>query len=366
MATVEELAALVEGVVQGDGRAEVAGFNDLERAKQGEITFLADAKLVDKLARCRASALITTPALAPALAPILAGQESGVGRNLILVDNPYLAATRIQNHLLAQPFVATGIHPRAVIGEDCHLPGEVSIGPGVVLGDGVRLGQRVRLAAGVVVGDEVSIGDDVTIHPNVTIYPRSIIGNRVVVHGGTVLGSDGFGYATDRQGRHHKRPHLGLVRIEDDVEIGANCCIDRGTFGETVIKAGSKIDNLVQIGHNVVVGENSLLVAQVGIAGSTVLERHVVVGGQVGIAGHLRIGPGVMMAAKSGVHNNQAAGAVIAGIPAINHKQWLRVSAATGKLPDLLRQVRDLRRQVAALQAGQPAPLKQDKESGDE
>lgn len=359
MATVDQLAAMVGGEVVGDGGIEVAGLNDLERAGTGELTFLADPALIGKLEQCRASALITSHSLA---------QQSGhpAGLTVILVDNPYLAATRIQNFLLAGPFVATGVQDGAMIGEECVIPREVSIAPGVVLGRRVTLGRRVSLAAGVVVGDDAVIGDEVTIHPNVTIYPGCVIGNRVIVHGGSVLGSDGFGYATDKAGRHHKRQHLGIVRIEDDVEIGANCCIDRGTFGETLIGAGTKIDNLVQIGHNVVVGENSLLVAQVGIAGSTVLERQVVLGGQVGLAGHLRIGAGVMVAAQSGVHNNQPPGTKLAGSPAINHRKWLRAITALGQLPELLREVRTLRRQVATLTSGEPSNLQPGKESGNE
>ncbi len=359
MTTVGELAALVDGVVEGDGGLEISGFNDLDGSGPQDITFLGHSALATRLEQCRAAALITSPDLAKKVSP-------PDGLSIILVDNPYLAATKIQNFLLAEPFIAAGVHDGAVIGEACVVPREVSIAPGAVLGRGVRLGSRVSLAAGVVVGDDTTIGDDVVIHPNVTIYPRCVIGDRVIVHGGTVIGSDGFGYATDKQGHHHKRPHLGTVCIENDVEIGANCCIDRGTFGETLIRAGTKIDNLVQIGHNVVVGENSLLVAQVGIAGSTVTDRQLVMGGQSALAGHLKIGAGVMVAAKSGVHNNQEAGAVVAGIPAINHKKWLRTSAVMGKLPDLFREVRELRRQVAALTSGESSNLQPDKESGDE
>ncbi|ADH85565.1 UDP-3-O-(3-hydroxymyristoyl)glucosamine N-acyltransferase [Desulfurivibrio alkaliphilus] len=359
MATIKELAAMVDGILAGDGDVMVTGLNDLERAGPQEVTFLADHKLADKLARCRAGALIISPPLAEQC-------TIPAGMALIKVSNPYLAATRIQNFLLATPFAPTGVHPGALIGEDCSIPEEVSIAAGAVLGHRVRLGRRVKLEAGVVVGDDSVIGDDVVLHANVTVYPRSVLGNRVIVHSGSVLGSDGFGYATDRQGNHHKRAHLGIVRIEDDVEIGANCCVDRGTFGETLIKSGAKIDNLVQIGHNVVVGENTLIVAQAGIAGSTVLDRQVVLGGQVALNGHLRIGAGVMVAAKSGVHNDQEPGAVVSGMPAIEHKKWLRASIAFGKLPDLVREVRELRRQVATLSADNQANNNSGKESGDE
>ncbi|MFH7319997.1 UDP-3-O-(3-hydroxymyristoyl)glucosamine N-acyltransferase [Desulfurivibrio sp. D14AmB] len=338
MATLKELAALVDGEVVGEESLEISGFNDLENAGAGEISFLADLKRQKQLASCRAAALIVPRKLEPV-----------DGRPLLRVDNPYLAATLIQNFFTAQPFVAAGIHPSAVIGEGCRLPAEVTIGPLVVLGKGVRLGQRVAIGAGVAIGDQVEIGEEVVIHPNVTIYPRCRIGNRVIIHAGSVIGSDGFGYATTAQGKHVKRAHQGVVVVGDEVEIGANVCVDRATFGETVIGAGTKIDNLVQVGHNVEIGENCLLVAQVGIAGSTRLGKLVVLGGQAGIAGHLELADGVMVAGQSGVHNNQPAGARVAGYPAIDYKKWLRASAAAARLPEMVRELRELRRQVEQL-----------------
>lgn len=360
MATLTELAAMVEGVVEGDGEITITGLNDLERAGPGELAFLADSGRLDKLERCRASALI----ISRTRVELPQFNEAKVA--LLRVSNPYLAATRIQNFFLAAPFKALGVHSSAVIGENCRIPAEVSIAAGVILGTGVELGARVQLAAGAVIGDNAVLGDDVVIHPNVTLYPQTVIGHRVIIHAGSVIGSDGFGYATDGEGRHHKRSHLGRVRIEDDVEIGANVCIDRGTFGETLIKAGSKIDNLVQIAHNVEIGENSLVVAQVGIAGSTRLGRQVVLGGQTGVAGHLQIGAGVMVAAKSGVHNNQPAGAVIAGAPAIDHKKWRRSIVALARLPEMLRELRDLRRQLTELTAGERSEKQAGKETGNE
>ena len=335
MATVAELAELVAGELVGDGAVIVDGFNDLQRAGAGEITFLADRKRLPELAACRAAALIGPKDL-----------PASDQRPLIRVANPYLAAARIQQFLEARPFVAGGVAAGAVIGADCLIPAAVTIGPGVVLGDRVRLGDKVTIGPNTVIGDGVEIGDETVIHPNVTVYPGCLIGRRVIIHAGSVIGSDGFGYATDRQGRHYKRLHKGIVRIGDEVEIGANVCIDRATFGETLIGAGSKIDNLVQIGHNAEVGENCLLVAQVGISGSCRLGRQVVMGGQSALAGHISMGDGVMIAAQAGVHNNQPAGAVVAGSPAIAHKQWLRASVLAGKLPEIHKELRELRRQV--------------------
>lgn len=333
-ATVAELAALVGGETAGEGGVTVSSLADLAGAGEQEIAFLVDPRRAAQLAASRAAAFIV-PAKLPAV------EES---RPLLRVADPYLAAAKIHHFFLNQPFVAGGVHPTAVIGADCWLSAEVSIGPLAVLGDGVRLGERVTIGAGAVLGKGVEIGADTIIYPNVTIYDHSLIGERVIIHSGSVIGSDGFGYAFDpAAGRHLKRPHVGRVRIEDEVEIGANCCIDRGTFGETVIRSGAKFDNLVQIGHNVEIGENALLVAQSGVAGSTSIGRLAVLGGQVGVAGHLKIGDRVMIAAKSGVHDNQEAGAVVAGIPAIPHRQWLRVSAAIAKLPEMVKELRALK-----------------------
>ena len=206
----------------------------------------------------------------------------------------------------------------------------------------------LAIAIGEVVDDAI-IGDDVVLYANVTIGHHCQIGHRVIIHSGAVIGSDGFGYATDGNGHHLKRPQVGMVQIDDDVEIGANTCIDRATFGKTWIKRGTKIDNLVQLAHNVVIGEDALLVAQVGMAGSTTTGNGVVLGGQVGLSGHIHLGDRVMVAAKSGVHDNQPSGAVVAGIPAIPHKTWLRSSAAYAKLPEMVRELRELRRKVAEL-----------------
>lgn len=334
-ATVAELAALVAGEAAGEGRVMISGLADLAGAGEQDISFLADPRRAAQMSASRAAAFIV-----PASLPT--GPES---RPLIRVSDPYLAAAKIHHFFLTRPFVAVGVHPTAVVGADCLVPAEVGIGPLAVLGNGVRLGERVTIGAGAVIGNQVEIGADSVIHPNVTIYDHSVIGERVIVHSGSVVGSDGFGYAFDpAAGRHCKRPHVGRVRIEDEVEIGANCCIDRATFGETVIRRGAKLDNLVQIGHNVEIGENALLVAQAGVAGSTRIGRLAILGGQVGVAGHLEIGERVMVAGKSGVHNNQEAGAVVAGIPAIPHRQWLRVSAVIARLPEMVKELRELKK----------------------
>jgi UDP-3-O-[3-hydroxymyristoyl] glucosamine N-acyltransferase len=268
------------------------------------------------------------------------------------VRNPYLAVARIHALFVEEPFVATGIDARAVVGQDCHIPAEVAISPLVYLGNRVRLGQRVTLHPGVVVYDDAVIGDDVVLYANVTIGHHCRVGNRVIIHSGAVIGSDGFGYATDEKGRHVKRPQVGMVQIDADVEIGANACIDRATFGKTWIKRGTKIDNLVQLGHNVIIGEDALLVAQVGMSGSVTTGSNVVIGGQVGLAGHIHLGDRVMIAAKSGVTKSLEPGVMVGGIPAIPQKNWLRSSAAYAQLPEMVRELRELKRKVAELSRG--------------
>ncbi|MEN8188734.1 MAG: UDP-3-O-(3-hydroxymyristoyl)glucosamine N-acyltransferase [Thermodesulfobacteriota bacterium] len=335
--TLQSLAELVDGELAGDGSVEIDNLNTIEDATPSEICFVVKAAQADGLENCNAGAAIVPREV-----------ESGP-MPLIRVRDPYFASAIIQNHLLARPFVAEGVHARAHVAENCELGREISIGPMAVLGKGVRLGERVRIDSGSVIGDGVEIGDDCWLKANVTVEHGCRIGSRVTIHPGTVIGSDGYGYATDSRGFHVKRPQLGIVVIEDDVEIGANCCVDRATFGETRIKSGTKIDNLVQVAHNVVVGENSFLVAQVGIAGSTTLGRNVALGGQSAVAGHLKIGDMVMAAAKSGIHSNLESGAKVGGIPAIPMKKFARVAAAIPRLPEIIKELRRLRKDVAAL-----------------
>ncbi|HCC55190.1 MAG TPA: UDP-3-O-(3-hydroxymyristoyl)glucosamine N-acyltransferase [Desulfobulbaceae bacterium] len=340
-----ELAALVEGELVGDPEVLIGGVADFDSAVKGEITFVADLKRGARLEECKASAIIVPLTVIEISTPA------------IRVKNPYLAMARIHTLFVEEPFIANGIDARAVIGQDCHIPAEVAISPLVYVGNRVRMGQRVTLHPGVVVYDDVVIGDDVVLYANVTIGHGCLVGSRVIIHSGAVIGSDGFGYATDGNGRHVKRPQVGVVQIDDEVEIGANTCIDRATFGKTWVKRGTKIDNLVQLGHNVMVGEDSLLVAQSGLAGSVTTGNNVILGGQVGVAGHIHLGDRVMVAAKSGVHNNLEPGAIVSGMPAIIHKNWLRSSAAYAKLPEMVLELRELRRKVAELTKGKDGSL---------
>lgn len=340
MVSVDYLASMVDGEVEGDGTALIHGFAPLNSAGPGEISFLAKAKDEGLLAASEGTAFI-----------VPAGVNAGGDKPLIRVKDPYLAVAIIHSHLIEKPFESKGIHPRAHVGADGRLGKEISIGPLAVIGDSVVIGERVSIEAGVVVGDNVTIGDDTTIKANVTIYHECTIGDRVTIHSGTVVGSDGYGYSANKLGEHIKRPQVGIVRIDNDVEIGANCTIDRAAYGTTWIKSGTKIDNLVQVAHNVIIGENSLIVAQVGLAGSTTLGRNVVMGGQSATTGHIVLGDQVMVAARGAPHTDHPKGAVLGGAPAIPIRQWAKASAVFAKLPELRKNVRKNSKAIARLES---------------
>jgi UDP-3-O-[3-hydroxymyristoyl] glucosamine N-acyltransferase len=337
--TLAELSHMVEGELHGDPDITIHGLADLASAAAGDIAFLVKAAAagIETLKTSQGSAFIVPHTL------------DYDDKPLIKVTNPYLAAAIIQNFFQTQPFQATGISPKSAIGSNCDIPEETSIGPLVSIGDRVKLGKRVTIHPGVVIGNDVVIGDDCIFYPNVTVYHSCTIGSQVIIHSGTVIGSDGFGFATDELGNHVKWPHLGTVQIDDNVEIGAGVTIDRGTFGKTHIMQGTKMDDQVHIGHNVKIGQNCLLVAQVGIAGSASLGKNVVIGGQTAIKGHIHLDDGVMVAGKSGVNSSVAKGSIVSGFPAIPHKEWLRASVIYTKLPKLNNDLRDMKKKVVKM-----------------
>lgn len=335
--TLGELAELLGAKVVGDANVVITGVSGLDEAGEGQITFLANPKYAGKVATTHAAAVIVPP-----------GADTH-GRNALEIANPYLAFAKTVTLFHVQPAAPRGVMPGAFVGENVAMGADVTLHPGAVVCDGATLGNRVTLHPGAVVYEGAVLGDDVVLHANVSIRERCRLGNRVVIHNGTVVGSDGFGYAFEGRG-HYKIPQVGIVVVEDDVEIGANATIDRAAMGATLIRKGSKIDNLVQIGHNCVIGEHCLLVSQVGVSGSTKLGDYVTLGGQVGVAGHLQIGPRVMIGAKSGVHNSVAAGEVLTGIPAMPHKQWLRSAMAFPKLPEMRKTISSLEKRVAELE----------------
>lgn len=334
---VEELAGLVGGEVAGDGHFSVSGVADLQSASKSDISFLLKSSQDSLLAETSAGAVVV---------PL----DTETKLPAIKVKNPALAITLIHQSFLEKEFSATGVHVSALIGDRCQISKSVSIGPQVVVGQNVKIGERVTLEAGVVLDDDVVIGDDVIVMANVVIRSGTVIGNRVIIQSGTVIGSDGFGYVHDEHGRHIKRPHVGIVILEDEVEIGANSCVDRATFGATIIKKGTKLDNLVQVAHNVTLGEGCLLASQSGVAGSTTLGRGVVLGGQVAVTDHVTMGDGAMAGGKAGVAGSVNSGSVVSGYPAIDHRTWLRASSAFSKLPQLVKDVRDLAKKIANLE----------------
>ena len=337
-ATLDELAVLVNGKIIGDSQLRVTGLNSLELAESGQLTFINSIKLADKLIGSRASACIVP------------SNYSEADISLLQVENVDLASAQIHNYLLKEPFQATGIHERAVIGVDCSISEQVSIGPLVSIGDRVQIGNRVKIEPGVVIGDDVQIGEGCVLHANAVVAYGCTLGKRVVLHHGAMIGSDGFGFATDPQtGIHVNKPQVGTVQLDDDVQIGANSCVDRAAFGVTHIKSGVRIDNQVMVGHNCVVGETSILVGQSGMAGSSTLGRNVVLAARAAVGGHIHLDDGVMVAALAGVHNNQKKGAVVGGVPAIDVKKWGRASVAFARLPDMIREVKRLRKEFDRL-----------------
>ena len=334
--TLNDLARLVGGTLTGDGRTLIRAVNGIKEAGPGEITFLANSKYAPLLASTKASAVIVAEGTS---APIPA----------LSVRNPDLAFAKIAEHLNGSSVrPAPGIHSSAVVAKTATLGKNVSIGPCCVIEEAASIGDNATLHAQVFVGRETTIGPDALIYPQVVVRERCSIGARVILHSGVVIGSDGFGYATDK-GVHHKIPQVGIVVIEDDVELGANVTVDRARFGRTVIGQGTKVDNLVQIGHNVVLGRGCLLVSQAGIAGSTRLGDHVVMAGQSGLIGHLDIADGAIITAQSGVTKDVPAGVVMSGSPATDRRTHLKELAALSKLPEALREIRKLREELEEL-----------------
>jgi UDP-3-O-[3-hydroxymyristoyl] glucosamine N-acyltransferase len=331
--TTAEIAKHLEGEVVGDAAATLKGFAPAASAKPGDLTFAENEEYFARAEQSAATAIIADE------------RFKSAKKILIRVPNARIAFAKAMALFFPERTWVAGIHPTAVIAASAKVDASVHIGPHCVVGERVRIGARSVLQAGDVVGDDCKLADDVNLFPNVTIYPRAEIGQRVRIHAGTVVGSDGFGYVQDG-GVHRKVPQIGNVIIGDDVEIGANVTIDRGALGPTVIGKGTKIDNLVQIAHNVEIGEGTLIISQVGISGSCKLGKYVVLAGQVGLAGHLKIGDQAIVAAKSGVMHDIPDGGKWLGIPAQPDKQAKRQLIAIQHLPELLRRVAELEKQA--------------------
>jgi UDP-3-O-[3-hydroxymyristoyl] glucosamine N-acyltransferase len=331
------LAAAVGGRVRGNPDRVVRGVATLEDAGPDDLSFFTNAKYRDAVRGSRAGAILVGPGI-----PL-------DGRDVLEAPEPYVALAQILARFDRTPPPRPGVSPDARVGEGVVLGRDVTVEAFAVIGDGTQLGDGVVVGAGCVLGAGCTIGDATQLRPRVVVYPGTSIGARCLLHAGVVLGGDGFGFATSG-GVHRKVPQLGRVVVEDDVEIGANSTVDRGTIGETRIGAGTKIDNLVMVAHGVVIGPGGLLAAQSGIAGSTRIGHHVTFAGQAGAIGHLKIGDGAIVAAKSAVFADVDANTFVAGIPAIEHRAWKRAQASFKALPELRARVRALEERIAALE----------------
>jgi UDP-3-O-[3-hydroxymyristoyl] glucosamine N-acyltransferase len=323
---LNEVAEYLAVTLLGDGRAPVEGVASLRSAKPGDLVFVEDAKNLTEALNSEATAVIAGPFAAP----------GGHSKPVLIAEQPRLAFARAAAWLSTTAMDTPGMHPSAAVHPSAKLAKHVSIGERAVLRENVVIGEKTRIAAGCVIGANVRIGCDCQLYPNVTIYPGAALGDRVIVHAGAVLGSDGFGYVRDtKTGRYQKFPQIGRLEIEDDVEIGANSTVDRGALDTTRIRRGTKIDNLVHIGHNVDVGEDVVIAAQTGLSGSAVVENNVIVGGQVGIADHVRIEAGAILGAQSGIPSKKVIrgkGVVFWGTPARPIKEYLKELAVLARL----------------------------------
>jgi UDP-3-O-[3-hydroxymyristoyl] glucosamine N-acyltransferase len=329
-----EIAALTGGRLVGPGSVTVAGIAPLERAGPGDLSFLASSRYLPYFQRTSASVALVTPEFAAA--------EGGPATRIVVPD-PHAALLVVLPVLYPQAVWEPGVHPTAVVGRGAVWEDPVEIGPHAVIGADVRLGKSVRIGAGCVLGDGVALGDDTQLYPGVTCYAGTALGRRVIVHAGAVLGSDGFGYVPGTGGgAHRKIPHVGRCLVGDDVEIGANTCIDRGSVDDTVIGSGTKIDNLVHVAHNVRIGARCLIMAEAGIAGSVQVEDEVIIAGQAGVGDHLTIGRGARLLVQSGIIADIPAGATVSGYPARPHREYLRAQAALYRLTAIVDELEDL------------------------
>ena len=337
-----QIAERIGGQLYGNPDIEITGVAGIREAGNSELTFLANPRYEAFMDTTRAAAVVVG----------LNGRE--YDRPHIRVSNPYLGYVRALRllHGDGAPAVDPGTHAHATVSAKAHLGQDVHVGAGSVIEDGSRIGDRTVILPQAHVGRDAQVGQDCLLYPGSVVREKCVLGNRVILHCGAVVGSDGFGYVWDGE-RHQKIPHLGIVVLEDDVEIGANSAVDRGTTGETRVGKGTKIDNLVQVAHNVRIGEHSLVCAQAGISGSSELGRRVTLAGQVGLAGHLKIGDGAIVGAQSGVDRDVPEKEFWFGYPAKEARKAMKEYAALGRLPELLRRVRELEARLAELESGE-------------
>jgi len=339
--TASQIALLVNGKIEGDANASVNSFGKIEEAKSGQLAFLANPKYEDHLYSTQASVIIISESLQ---------LKESVGSTLIRVPDAYTAfATLLSKYQEMMTQQMLGIQQPSYIAKTASCGENIFVGAFAYLGENVTIGNNTKIFPGVFIGDDVKIGNGSIIHPGVKIYKECVIGDRVTIHAGTVIGSDGFGFAPQADGSFKKVPQIGNVIVENDVEIGANTTIDRATIGSTIIKAGAKLDNLIQVAHNVEVGNSTVIAAQAGISGSTKIGKGAMIGGQAGVVGHVQIGDGAKINAQSGVSKSIGAGKAVTGSPAYDYTAALRSQAISRNLPELEKRVKELEALVKEL-----------------
>lgn len=341
MISLKKIAELTGGEVVGDPELMISSVNSLEKAGEGEITFLSNRKYLKQAKVTRAAAIMCSP------------QTRVEDKPMVVMKNPYLGFAKVMQHFYPRKRPDVGIDPAAVISATAKIGADANIFEGVYIGEHAVIGDRVDIFPGCHVGDNAVVGDDTLLNANVSIYHDCQIGKRVIIQSGTVVGSDGFGFATDENGWHHKIPQTGNVIIEDDVEIGSNCSIDRAVIGSTRIGAGAKLDNLIQIAHNVEIGARTFVVSQVGVSGSSKVGEQSILAGQVGVVGHVEIGDHCIIAAQAGVSNNVPDGEVYLGSPARPMMEMKRIIAVQSKLPELRSLLKNLQKRVEELESKQ-------------
>lgn len=334
---LQEIASTVEGEVQGEGDPDLTGVAPIDRADPSDLSFVATPKYLPYVGATRAGALL--------IAREHAADAGSADRPLVLVDDVHRALARVLSALYPQPELEPGVHPSAVVEAGAQLGRDVRVEAGALIGPDALIGDRCRIGAGSRVGPGCVLAEEVVLHPHATLYPGVRVGARTILHSGAQVGVDGFGYVVV-DGRHQKVPQVGGCVIGADVEIGANATIDRGSVGDTEIGDGVKIDNLVHVGHNVRIGPHAIIVAQVGIAGSSRIGEYAVLGGQAGLAGHIQIGARAQIAGQAGVFGDVPAGETYSGYPARPHRESLRAQAALFRLPDVLKRLRALERRM--------------------
>ncbi|MCQ2289993.1 MAG: UDP-3-O-(3-hydroxymyristoyl)glucosamine N-acyltransferase [Muribaculaceae bacterium] len=338
--TVAQLAAMVHGTVDGDGSVRINNYSKIEEATEGCLTFLANVKYTHYIYTTNASAVLVRNDFQP---------EQPIKAALIRVEDPYKTLADLLNMVSAQTPEKKGIEQPSFISEGVEIPEDAYVGAFAYIGNGVKMGKGVKIYPQVYVGYNVTLGDNVILYPGVKVYHGCKIGNRCIVQGGATIGGDGFGFAPKEDGTYEKISQIGIVILEDDVEIGANTTIDRATMGATVIKQGAKLDNLIQIGHNVEIGESTVMAAQVGVAGSTKIGKYNMVGGQVGFAGHITVGDNNGFGAQSGVPNSVGSKQRVLGAPAINALEFARQQVYLKRLASLFADVNQLKKDIQAI-----------------